>query len=253
MIIIGMLCLGLLLGLVGAGGAGLMITLLSVAYNVPIHTALGVALASMAFGMLSGTISHFREGNVNLRIGLLVGSAGIVGAFLGSKVASSLPTRELTNVTASLMALSTVILYFQLFHKEKVQRFVKAHAAAMNGSRFYMVGAIMGIFTGFLSGAFGIGATAFIQIGLMLFFGVELYIAVGTTMMIILPISISGGIGYLLSGHLDLNVFAQSLAGITAGTYLGAKFTRLFPPRLLRYIMVCMPISGGILLLLKNH
>lgn len=252
MIIIGMACLGFILGLVGAGGAGLMITLLSVGYNVPIHTALGVALASMAFGMLSGTISHFREGDVNLRLGALVGCAGVVGAFLGSKVASSLPTRELTSVTASLMALSTVILYFQLFHKDKVQSYVKAHATAMEGKQFYLVGTIMGIFTGFLSGAFGIGATAFIQIGLMLFFGVELYIAVGTTMMIILPISISGGIGYLTSGHLDLNIFAQTLIGITLGTYVGAKFTRLFPHNLLRYIMVSMPISGAILLILKN-
>ena len=253
MIAVGMACLGFLLGLVGAGGAGVMITLLAVGYDVPIHTALGVALASMAFGMLSGTISHFREGDVNVRLGCVVGCAGIIGAFMGSRVASALPTRELTNVTATLMFMSTIILYFQLFHKEKVQGFVKRHAATTVGTKFYAVGIAMGIFTGFLSGAFGIGATAFIQIGLMLFFGVELYIAVGTTMMIILPISISGGLGYLISGHLDLNVFIQSFAGLTTGTYIGAKFTRLIPPNLLRYIMVSMPISGAIMLILKSN
>lgn len=252
MIIVGMACLGFLLGLVGAGGAGLMITLLTVGYDVPIHTALGVALASMAFGMFSGTISHYREGDVNVRLGCVVGCAGIVGAFLGSRLASALPTKELTNVTASLMAFSTVILYFQLFHKEKVQGFVKRHSASMVGTKFYVVGVLMGIFTGFLSGAFGIGATAFIQIGLMLFFGVELYIAVGTTMMIILPISISGGLGYLVSGHLDLYVFLQSFIGLTSGTYIGAKFTRLIPATILRYVMVSMPISGAIMLIMKT-
>lgn len=253
MIAVGMACLGFLLGLVGAGGAGLMITLLAVGYNVPIHTALGVALASMAFGMLSGTISHYREGDVNIKLGCVVGLAGVVGAFLGSRLASTLPTKELSTVTASLMAMSTVILYFQLFHKDKVQGFVRKHAASVVGPRYYITGVIMGIFTGFLSGAFGIGATAFIQIGLMLFFGVELYIAVGTTMLIILPISISGGLGYLISGHLDLNIFIQSFAGLTVGTYIGAKFTRLIPSYILRYIMVCMPISGAIMLLLKAH
>lgn len=253
MIIIGMVCLGFLLGLVGAGGAGLMITLLTVGYDVPIHTALGVALASMAFGMLSGTISHYREGDVNIRLGAVVGAAGVIGAFLGSRLASTLPTRELTTVTASLMAFSTVILYFQLFHKDKVQNFVKNHAASVVGAKFYAVAITMGVFTGFLSGAFGIGATAFIQIGVMLFFGVELYIAVGTTMMIILPISISGGLGYLVSGHLDLYVFFQTFVGLTAGTYIGAKFTRLIPASILRYIMVSMPISGAVMLILKQN
>lgn len=132
-----------------------------------------------------------------------------------------------------------------------MQGFVKNHAASMVGTKFYVVGVLMGIFTGFLPGAFGIGATAFIQIGLMLFFGIELYIAVGTTMMIILPISISGGLGYLVSGHLDLYIFLQSLVGLTFCTYIGAKFTRLISVAIMRYIIVSMPISGAIMLIMK--
>ena len=71
-----------------------------------------------------------------------------------------------------------------------------------------------------MSGAFGIGATAFIQISLMLFFGVSLYHAIGTTMLVILPISVSGGLGYLVNGHLDFYIFLQTLGGLTIGAYL---------------------------------
>lgn len=46
MIFLAMILLGCLLGFAGAGGAGLTITLLSVGFGVPIHTALGVALAA---------------------------------------------------------------------------------------------------------------------------------------------------------------------------------------------------------------
>ena len=70
MIFWAMILLGCLLGFAGAGGAGLTITLLSVGFGVPIHTALGVALAAMSFTMLSGAVSHFREGDVLLRLGL---------------------------------------------------------------------------------------------------------------------------------------------------------------------------------------
>ena len=52
MIFASMLILGALIGFVGAGGAGVTITLLVVGFGVPIHTALAVALASMVFTML---------------------------------------------------------------------------------------------------------------------------------------------------------------------------------------------------------
>lgn len=39
MLFLSMLVLGLLIGFVGAGGAGLTITLLTVGFDVPIHTA----------------------------------------------------------------------------------------------------------------------------------------------------------------------------------------------------------------------
>lgn len=251
MIFIAMICLGCLLGMAGAGGAGLTITLLSVGFGVPIHTALSVALAAMAFSMLSGTISHFREHNVLLRLGITTGLAGIAGAFIGARFSTLLPEATLTKVTATLMLFSSVLLYFILFRKELLDSFVAKHASKAEGLSFYAHAIAIGLGTGFLSAAFGIGATAFIQISLMLFFGISLYHAIGTTMLIILPISVSGGLGYLISGHLDLYIFAQTLCGLSVGTFFGAKLTRLIPPQLLRCVLMCMPGAGGIILLLK--
>ena len=57
MIFLSMLLLGAVIGFVGAGGAGVTITLLTVGFGVPIHTALAVALASMVFTTLSGALS----------------------------------------------------------------------------------------------------------------------------------------------------------------------------------------------------
>lgn len=53
-IILTMLLLGILLGFVGAGGAGFVIALLTLIFDIPIHTALGTSLAAMAFTTLSG-------------------------------------------------------------------------------------------------------------------------------------------------------------------------------------------------------
>lgn len=250
MIFLGMFALGALLGMAGAGGAGLTITLLTVGFGVPIHTSLAVALACMSFTMISGTLSHYREGDVLVNVGLTTGLFGMIGSFTGSKFATTLKATDLTNITASLMVISSLLLFIILFHREKLDSFIAKHATKAKGIKFYFYAGAIGIITGFLSGAFGIGATAFIQIGLMLFFGISMYHAVGTTMLVILPVSIAGGIGYLTSGLLDMHVFAQTLAGLVTGAYVGAKLTRIIPKHIMKPIMCSMPITGGILLFL---
>jgi len=65
--------IGLLIGFVGAGGAGVAVAILTTAFDLPAHAAIGTAIAAMFFVTISGTISHLREGNVALQIGLVVG------------------------------------------------------------------------------------------------------------------------------------------------------------------------------------
>lgn len=130
MIFLAMILLGCLLGFAGAGGAGLTITLLSVGFGVPIHTALGVALAAMSFTMLSGAVSHFREGDVLLRLGLTTGGAGMLGAFAGARISDALPGDILSKMTAALMLASSVLLYFILFRKDMLDMHRKQRAQA---------------------------------------------------------------------------------------------------------------------------
>ena len=63
---------GILLGLLELG-AGFIIAILTLVFHIPIHVALATSLTAMAFTTLSGVISHYREGNVVLTIGRIVG------------------------------------------------------------------------------------------------------------------------------------------------------------------------------------
>lgn len=97
MLFASMLVLGALIGFVGAGGAGVTIALLTVGFHVPIHTALAVALASMVFTMLSGTISHFRQHEVLVKTGAIMGLGGITA-----------PTSAPTSPTSCLLVSSAL-------------------------------------------------------------------------------------------------------------------------------------------------
>ncbi len=250
MILISMLLLGAMIGFVGAGGAGVTITLLTVVFDIPIHTALGVALSAMVFTMISGTLSHFREHEVEVKIGAFIGLGGIIGAFIGANISNYLPEKILSVATAIMILLSALILYAKVYHNDFMNKHIHVRADKLTGSRFYIYSISVGIINGFLSGAFGIGAAAFIQISLMVIFGVSMLKSIGTCMMIILPISASGGIGYLINGNLDFSIFIQTVIGLMFGAFLGAKATHLAPKGFLKFCIVALPALGGLILML---
>lgn len=246
-----MLVIGLLLGFVGAGGSGFIIAILTEVFGIPIHTALGTSLAAMVFTSLSGTLSHLRERNTMVNIGLATGLFGAVGAFFGSRLASFIPESELKFFTAGMLIVSAILLWIRVtagFGKFATQKFAEKNRSSK--SRFWMTAAGIGIITGLLSGAFGIGSTPFIQIGLLVFFGLSIQLSAGTTMLVIIPIALVGGIGYYSVGFLDLKLFAEVVIGTIIGSYIGAKFTTRLNPMILKIAMVAVPLIGGIILLI---
>lgn len=250
MLLISMILLGAVIGFVGAGGAGVTITLLTVGFGVPIHTALAVALASMTFIMISGAVSHFREHEVVVKVGAVIGAGGIVGALLGAAVSNRMPSNDLSFMTGIMVLSSALILYIKLYQSDWLNHHLHIRKTILTGRKLYLYGIPTGIVSGFLAGAFGIGAAAYIQIALMVIFGVPLLQSIGTCMMIILPISASGGLGYLVSGHLDLWIFLQTLVGLTVGAWIGAKFTHMAPLPVLKFSIVALPTVGGAVMLL---
>src|SRR5680860_544514 len=83
-IVLSTFLIGIILGFIGGGGAGVLLGLLSGVFDLPIGQAIGTALAAMCVVTVSGAISHFREGNVAWRIGLIVGASGVAGAAIGA-------------------------------------------------------------------------------------------------------------------------------------------------------------------------
>lgn len=249
-VLLTMLVIGLLLGFIGAGGSGFIISILSEVFDVPIHTALGTSLAAMVLTSLSGTLSHLRERNVMVKIGLATGLFGAVGAFFGSQIADIIPGHQLKWFTAGMLILSAILLWirvtigFGIFVTETM-----AQNNLSSKARFWTAAGGVGIVTGLLSGVFGIGSTPFIQIGLLVFFGLSIQLSAGTTMLVIMPIALVGGFGYYTVGFVDLKLFAEVVTGTIIGSYIGAKFTTRLPPVILKIAMVAVPMIGGIILL----
>ena len=250
MLFLSMLLLGATIGFVGAGGGGVVITLLVVGFGVPIHQALAVALGSMAFTTLSGAFSHYREGEVIPRTGFVIGAGGLVGALIGAVISNHIESGNLSLFTGLMLESSAFLLYLRIYQSSWLEQHIHVRAELLTGRPLYIYGSLTGLVCGILAGAFGIGSAAYIQIALMVVFGVPLLQAIGTTMMIIVPISISGGIGYLLYGQFEPVIFLQTLVALSVGSYFGAKLTHLAPRGVLRFFIVALPTVGGLIMVL---
>jgi len=131
------------------------------------------------------------------------------------------------------------------------QRSAKEEAAVATSTNplLFMKSMILGIISGILSGAFGIGSTPFIQLGLLTFLGLTIRHSIGTTMLVILLIAIGGGAGYNSTGYLDFLLLVKILIGTMIGAYIGAKYTNYAPRIVLKFAMVGTPALAGFIML----
>lgn len=77
---------GFLAGLFGVGGGAVVVPALTLFTNVDHHQALGTSLCAMAFPAISGTITHFRKGNVAMRVAPALAAGAFCGGFLGGRI-----------------------------------------------------------------------------------------------------------------------------------------------------------------------
>jgi uncharacterized membrane protein YfcA len=239
---------GLLLGFTGAGGGGVIVALLTVVFGLSIHEAVGTGLAVMVFVTLSGTVSHYREGNTNVRAGMVVGIAGILGAVIGANIGQSIPE----DILQVLSGLALWLLAFLVWLRSRMTVHIVASLDPAKPARVGReVAALsgLGLTGGAASAVFGVGMTPFMQLGMLVILKFPLTRAVGSTMLALIFISASGSLA--LAGHGDLSVkhLIGATIGTVIGTYAGAKFTRRAPIEVLRTAITLLPFAAGCLLI----
>lgn len=241
-----MFAVGLLIGFIGAGGAGVTVSILTIGFGLPIHTAVGTALAAMVFTTLSGSISHFREGNVSISPALVIGGAGMTGAVLGANLSQSIPEHILQPMAGFALWFLAFLVWFRIRMRSKLKEISEEEPALPLVPSQYAGGAGMGIVGGIGSAFFGVGMAPFIQIGMLTVMRQPLIRSVGSTMLALMLISLSGSIALASHGDVSLFHLVGVMIGMTSGTYAGAKFTRRAPIGLLRASIVAVPFIGGI-------
>ena len=165
----------------------LILSMAGVPDTVVVHAAIATSLSTILFTSLSSVRAHNSRGAVLWKVVLWLAPGILVGAALGAKISSLLPTFWISIVFAAFVGFSALKMFLNA--KPKPTRQLPAAPG--------LFGAGTGI--GAVSSLVGAGG-GFISVPFMIWCNVPMHKAVGTSAALGFPIAFAGTLSYIWAG-----------------------------------------------------
>src|SRR5690348_5234592 len=179
------LCVGVLVGLLGIGGGVVLVPAMAYLLGMDQHLAQGTSLFILLPPIGLGALrEYWKQGQVDLRAGILCALGIFLGTYGGSLVALPMASRNLRGLFGCFLVLSAILLW----RKSRVERL----PAGRSGPVAEGIGRDWGIFgvaciCGVASGMFGIGGGVLLVPLLGLLFSYSQHRAQGTSLIALIP------------------------------------------------------------------
>ncbi|WP_206506301.1 sulfite exporter TauE/SafE family protein [Streptomyces chrestomyceticus] len=260
------LVIGLLLGALGGGGSILAVPALVYLLHQTPHEATAGALVVVGIGAASGLACHARAGRVRWAAGAAFGGLGTAGTFLGSRWSASLNPTVLMTAFAGLMLAVAAVMLVRTWRERSRERererernrerdrekasaghdtqstASKApptapkppspHPSAARLASALRIG-VTATAVGLLTGFFGVGGGFVVVPALTLVLGLEMPVAIGTSLLVILVNSGTAFATRAGAGGLDWPLLASFAACAALGSWLGNRLAARLRPQAL--------------------
>ena len=247
-LLLGAYAAGLLGSLTGLGGGVIVIPLLTLAFGIDFHYAIGAALVASIATSSGSASAYVKEGMTNIRLGMFLEIATSVGAGLGAVIALWMPTNAIAVIFG-------VVLFFTavMQNRQKVDHVgVKGSALAMKlklfgsyptkeGVQNYELTNVPGGFlimvaAGALSGLLGIGSGVLKVLAMDSCMKVPFKVSTTTSNFMIGVTAVTSAVVYLQRGYIEPGIAFPIMVGVLGGALTGAKLLKHLDVRLLRKI-----------------
>lgn len=238
------LCLGigLSLGVIGGGGSIITVPVLVYVLDVEPREAVAMSLAVVGVTSLVGAALHHRRGAVRVPAAVTFAGAGVVSSFLGARLTYAVSPEVLLLSFAALMLVVGVRMAVTPGVPEGERRPARPW-------KVILAGLAVGLLTGFL----GVGGGFLVVPALVLFAGLDMREAVGTSLLVISINAAAGLVGHLAHGgfHVALALLVAALA--VAGTLLGTHVSHRASPVALRRAFSVFVVAVAVFLVIANR
>ena len=258
--------IGLSLGILGGGGSILTVPIFVYVLGFGAKEAIAMSLAVVGTVSLFGTFSHWKAGNVNLRVATIFGVVAMAGTYLGARLAVYFSGATQLLLFAVVMLIAAFFMFREkgpvvaeegpLVPDAGDTDPLDARGGPEGADVAHMpLGLIVmeGIAVGILTGLVGVGGGFLIVPALVLLGKIPMKQAVGTSLLVIAMKSAAGFVGYL--GQVEvpwgfMTIFTGvAIAGIFVGTYLVRFLSQAVLKRGFAVFLVVM----GVFILYQNR
>jgi len=268
---------GIVGGFIGVGG-GYMVTPALIVMGFPASFAVGTDTMHIAGKSIIATLRHSQLGNVDLKLGALMAIGSVAGAEGGVRLINWLKDHgidEQVVLTASLCLMATVAVmtyletmaakrqmdelkaagktvgrdmqatgFAQKLQFIRVRPLVRLPTSRVTVSVWTVL--VIGVFTGFLSGFFGVGG-GFLRVPAMIYLlGVPSLIAVGTDLAAIIVSSGYTAIRHAQSGNVVILASFIMIFGAAIGAQIGALATQYVTGPAIRLVLTVSVAFGAL-------
>ncbi|MEA3014814.1 MAG: uncharacterized protein QOD42_3359 [Sphingomonadales bacterium] len=259
---------GLLTGMVGVGG-GFLTTPILIFYGIPPAVAVASATTQITGTSISGVLAHRRRRGVDVRMGAVVITGGVLGSILGGFLFRLLQEVGQIDTVISILYVLLLSSIGILMAKEAatalgifkpsaraLERGRRRHnpmiAALPMRWRFYRSGLYisplaplgLGFISGMLTVLLGVGG-GFIMVPAMIYLlGMAARVVIGTSLVMILVVSAATTLVHAMTTQsVDIVLAGLLLIGGVIGAQYGARLTTRLKPDLLRLGLAVIILS----------
>jgi uncharacterized membrane protein YfcA len=233
---IGALAAGFLGALTGLGGGVVIVPLLTVAFGVDIHYAIGAALVSVIATSSGAASAYVREGYSNVRVGMFLEIATTIGALAGAALVLHLHVSAISVIFGLVLLYSAYASLTEHAHStnsvepNRIATWLNMDSTypTPNGLESYRVrgvpqGFALMFVAGVLSGLLGIGSGAVKVLAMDKAMKLPFKVST-TTSNFMIGVTAAAGAGiYLSRGYIDPGLAMPVMLGVLAGSLAGAK------------------------------
>ncbi|HEY9075966.1 MAG TPA: sulfite exporter TauE/SafE family protein [Anaerolineaceae bacterium] len=244
---------GFLSGLLGIGGAIIMIPLMLYippalgAGLLTMKTVAGLSMIQVFFSSLSGIYRHRKNNFIHTKLLLVMGSGMLIGSMTGGLVSDWMDNDVITIVFGILALCAAILMMFPPPHRDET-------TLDLIALRFNPYAAFfLSLITGFLSGIAGAGG-GFILIPIMIYLlRVPTKIAIGTSIGVVFLGAMFGAAGKAFTGQIDWLYVLPLVFTSIPFAQLGGITSRKVSAKWLRYMLLviilitCFQVWKGIL------
>lgn len=216
---------GCVTGLAGLSAAVVITPILVSLCGWPSYDAVTVALASDVLASMLSAYTYYKNGNIDLKRGVLVTITAFLGTIIGSYI-GYLFSQTTPDGLGYISMLTTIFLGIKFLFKPITGG--KEETKSLTSQKEKMktlLAMVLGIFIGFICGFTGSGGGILMLSVFTIVLGYNLKIAVGTSTMIMTLVALTGAVSHLFMGaSVDVMASIIVVAFCLISAYISSRY-----------------------------